>query len=99
MRHIYFGSIIILASLFAGCGPVGTESIIKRVGQGPISLPSSTPFEGKFKASINSGASLNAVTAGNYKANVRVGKTTEQTSQVTNGGYKVSTSFENFSTQ
>ena len=99
MRHIYFAILIIYGFMIVGCGPIGNESIIKRVGQGPISLPSSTPFEGKFKSSLNSGSSLNAVTSGNYKANVRIGKTTEQTSQVTNGGYKVSTSFENFSTQ
>ena len=99
MKHITIGLYTILVLLIVGCGPIGNESIIKRVGQGPISLPSSTPFEGKFKSSINSGSSLNAVTSGNYKANVRIGNTTEQTSQVTNGGYKVSTSFENFSTQ
>jgi len=99
MRHRLFIFLFIFASFVVGCGPIGTESIIKRVGQGPITSPSTTPFEGKFKASINSGTSLNAVTAGNYRANIRVGKTTEQSSQVTNGGYKVSTSFENFSTQ
>lgn len=99
MKHIQIALLITFMSFVVGCGPIGTESIIKRVGQGPITSPSTTPFEGKFKASINSGTSLNALTAGNYRANIRVGKTTEQTSQVTNGGYKVSTSFENFSTQ
>ena len=94
MRKIFKIAALATTLFMFGCGPIGSESIITRISKdSPISLPSTTPFNGKFKAQINSGTSLDAVTAGNYKASVHLGNPTNQNSQITGGGYKVSTTF------